>query len=190
MSILAPSKYKHRKVRKGRNNGIATRSNYVAFGDFGLMSLDNKDITGRQIEAARQAISRQTARGGKMWIRIFPHIPITRKPLDVKMGSGKGDLAWYAAKVKTGTVMFEIGGVKEEIAKEALRLAGHKLPVRVKIVEKEGRIELTDEQIKENIRKTDAEAAFKAESVPKTAEDAPKDLTNEAKSDIIERKEQ
>jgi len=134
MAMLLPKKTKYRKVRKGKNGGIATAGNTVAFGDFALMSLDNERVTSRQIESARQAISRHMKRGGKMWIRIFPHTPVTRKPQDVKMGSGKGDPQFFVAKVKPGTVMFEVADVPEEIAREALRLAGHKLPVRVKII--------------------------------------------------------
>ena len=136
MAILLPSRVAHRKVRKGKNNGVATRCNTVAFGEFGLMSLDNERINSRQIEAARQAITRYIKRGGKVWIRIFPHTPVTKKPLDVKMGSGKGEPQFYVAKVKTGTVMFEMGEVTEEQAKEALRLASHKLPARCKFVRK------------------------------------------------------
>lgn len=136
MAILLPSRVAHRKVRKGKNNGVATRCNTVAFGEFGLMSLDNERINSRQIEAARQTITRYIKRGGKVWIRIFPHTPVTKKPLDVKMGSGKGEPQFYVAKVKTGTVMFEMGEVTEEQAKEALRLASHKLPVRCKFVRK------------------------------------------------------
>ena len=132
--MLLPKKTKHRKVRKGRNNGRATRGNTVAFGDWGLMSLDNERINSRQIESARQAMTRHIKRGGQIWIRIFPHTPVTRKPLDVKMGGGKGNPEYFAAKVKAGTVMFEIRGVDEATAKEAMRLAGHKLPVRTKIV--------------------------------------------------------
>ena len=137
MAILIPKKVPHRKVRKGKNEGVATRCNTVAFGDFGLMSLDNERINSRQIEAARQAITRYIKRGGKIWIRIFPHTPVTKKPLDVKMGSGKGEPQFYVAKVKAGTVMFEIADVTEEQAREALRLASHKLPVKCKIVVKE-----------------------------------------------------
>ena len=137
MAILVPKKVPHRKVRKGKNEGIATRCNTVAFGDYGLMSLDNERVTSRQIEAARQAITRFVKRGGKIWIRIFPHTPVSKKPLDVKMGSGKGEPQYYVAKVKAGTVMFEIADVTEEQAKEALRLASHKLPVRCKIIKKE-----------------------------------------------------
>ena len=136
MAILLPSSVAHRKVRKGKNDGVATRCNTVAFGEFGLMSLDNERINSRQIEAARQAITRYIKRGGKIWIRIFPHTPVTKKPLDVKMGSGKGEPQFYVAKVKTGTVMFEMAEVTEEQAKEALRLASHKLPVRCKFVRK------------------------------------------------------
>ena len=137
MAILIPKKVPHRKVRNGKNEGIATRCNTVAFGDFGLMSLDNERITSKQIEAARQAITRYVKRGGKIWIRIFPHTPVSKKPLDVKMGSGKGEPQFYVAKVKAGTVMFEIADVTEEQAREALRLASHKLPVKCKIIKKE-----------------------------------------------------
>ena len=137
MAILLPRKTAHRKVRKGKNEGIATRCNTVAFGDYGLMSLDNERINSKQIEAARQAITRYIKRGGKIWIRIFPHTPVTKKPLDVKMGSGKGEPQFYVAKVKAGTVMFEIADVTEEQAREALRLASHKLPVKCKIIKKE-----------------------------------------------------
>jgi len=137
MAILLPRKTAHRKVKKGKNEGIATRCNTVAFGDYGLMSLDNERVTSRQIEAARQAINRCVKRGGKVWIRIFPHTPVTKKPLDVKMGSGKGEPQFFVAKVKAGTVMFEIADVTDEQAKEALRLASHKLPVKCKIIKKE-----------------------------------------------------
>ena len=137
MTILLPKKTAHRKVRKGKNEGVATRCNTVAFGDYGLMSLDNERINSKQIEAARQAITRYIKRGGKIWIRIFPHTPVTKKPLDVKMGSGKGEPQFYVAKVKAGTVMFEIADVTEEQAREALRLASHKLPVKCKIIKKE-----------------------------------------------------
>ena len=137
MAILIPKKVPHRKVRKGKNEGIATRCNTVAFGEYGLMSLDNERINSRQIEAARQAITRYLKRGGKIWIRIFPHTPVSKKPLDVKMGSGKGEPQYYVAKVKAGTVMFEVADVSEAQAKEALRLAMHKLPVKCKIIKKE-----------------------------------------------------
>jgi len=135
--MLLPKKMKYRKVRKGKNEGNATRGNYVAFGDYGLQSQDNNDITSRQIEASRQAMTRHIKRGGKIWIRIFPHTPRTRKPQDVKMGSGKGNPEFYVAKVKSGTVLFEMKGVEESVAREAMRLAGHKLPVKTKFIMKE-----------------------------------------------------
>ena len=137
MAILVPKKTPHRKVRKGKNEGVATRLTSVDFGDWGLMSLDNERVNSKQIEAARQAITRYIKRGGKIWIRIFPHTPVTKKPLDVKMGGGKGEPQYFVAKVKAGTVMFELADVTEEQAREALRLASHKLPVRCKIVKRE-----------------------------------------------------
>lgn len=135
--MLLPKKTKYRKVRKGKNDGIATRGHYVAFGDYGLQSMENERITGRQIEAARQAITRYIQRGGKIWIRIFPHTPVTRKPQDVKMGSGKGNPEFFVAKVKAGTVLFEMKGVDEASAREAMRLASHKLPVKTKFIVRE-----------------------------------------------------
>lgn len=134
--MLLPKKTKFRKVRIGKNDGVATRGHYVAFGDYGLQSLDNERITSRQIEAARQAMTRYVKRGGKIWIRIFPHTPVTRKPLGLKMGGGKGQPEFFVAKVKEGTVLFEMKGVTEEIAREAMRLAGHKLPVRTRFVKR------------------------------------------------------
>lgn len=135
--MLLPKKTKFRKAFKGKNDGVATRCNYVAFGDYGLQSLDNERITSRQIESARRAMTGYTKRGGKIWIRIFPHTPVTRKPLDVKMGSGKGNPEYFVAKVKAGTMMFEMKGVDETTAREAMRLAGHKLPVRTRFVKRE-----------------------------------------------------
>ena len=132
--MLLPKKTKYRKIRKGRNNGVASRCNYVAFGDYGLQSLSNERINSRQIESARQAMTRYIKRGGKIWIRIFPHIAVTRKPQDVKMGSGKGNPEFFVAKVKAGTVMFEMNGVSEEVAREAMRLASHKLPVKTRFI--------------------------------------------------------
>lgn len=135
--MLLPKKTKYRKVRIGTNTGHATRGHYVAFGDYGLQSLSNERITSRQIESARQAMTRYIKRGGKIWIRIFPHTPVTRKPLDVKMGGGKGNPEFFVAKVKAGTVMFEMKGVPEEVAREAMRLASHKLPVKTRFIKKE-----------------------------------------------------
>jgi len=135
--MLLPRKTKYRKVRKGKNGGVATRGQYIAFGDYGLQSQSNERITGRQIEASRQAMTRHIDRGGKIWIRIFPQIPVTRKPLDVKMGSGKGNPEFFVAKVKSGTVLFEMKGVEESVAREAMRLASHKLPIKTKFIVKE-----------------------------------------------------
>lgn len=136
--MLLPKKTKYRKVRKGKINGVATSGNTVAFGDFGLVSMESERITSRQIESARQAMTRYIKRGGKVWIRIFPHTPVTRKPQDVKMGSGKGNPEFFVAKVRPGTVLFEMGrGVTEEQAREAMRLAAHKLPVKTKFVVRE-----------------------------------------------------
>lgn len=135
--MLLPKKTKYRKTFKGKNDGIATRGNYIAFGDYALQSQSNSDITSRQIESARQAMTRYIKRGGKIWIRIFPHIPVTRKPVGLKMGMGKGNPEFFAAKVKAGTVMFEMKGVSEEVAREAMRLAAHKLPVKTKFIKRE-----------------------------------------------------
>lgn len=135
--MLVPSRTKYRKVRKGKNRGPATSNNTIAFGDYALQSQENERITSRQIEASRQAMTRYIKRGGQIWIRIFPHTPVTRKPQDVKMGSGKGNPEFFVAKVQAGTILFEMGGVTEEIAREAMRLAGHKLPVKTKFLTKE-----------------------------------------------------
>jgi len=132
--MLSPNKTKFRKVRKGRNKGVATSGNEIAHGKFGLQSTTNERVTSRQIEAARQAMTRYTKRGGQIWIRIFPHTPVTRKPQDVKMGGGKGNPEYFAAKVKAGTVLFEMGGVEESQAREAMRLAAHKLPVKTRFI--------------------------------------------------------
>lgn len=134
--MLLPKKTKFRKVRIGKNDGVATRGHYVSFGDFGLQSLENERITSRQIESARQAMTRYIKRGGKIWIRIFPHTPVTRKPLGLKMGGGKGQPEFFVAKVKAGTILFEMKGVNEEVAREAMRLASHKLPVKTRFVKR------------------------------------------------------
>lgn len=135
--MLVPNRTKFRKWRKGRINGPATSGNYIAFGQYALQCQSHERITSRQIESARQAMTRYIKRGGKIWIRIFPHTPVTKKPLDVKMGSGKGSPEYFAAKVKPGTIMFEMQGVTEEVAREAMRLAAHKLPVKTKFLVKE-----------------------------------------------------
>ncbi|NLA42754.1 50S ribosomal protein L16 [Candidatus Saccharibacteria bacterium] len=135
--MLLPKKTKYRKIMKGTNKGVATRGNSIAFGDYALQAQTNSDITSRQIESARQAMTRYIKRGGKIWIRIFPHISRTRKPVGLKMGMGKGNPEFFAAKVKAGTVMFEMKGVTEDVAREAMRLAGHKLPVKTKFIKRE-----------------------------------------------------
>ncbi len=135
--MLIPNGGKFRKVRKGKIRGVATSGNYIAFGSYAIQSQGHDRITSRQIEAARQAMTRYIKRGGKIWIRIFPHIPVTRKPLDVKMGSGKGSPEFFVAKVRPGTILFEIQGVDRATAAEAMRLAGHKLPVKTKFLARE-----------------------------------------------------
>ena len=132
--MLQPKKTKFRRQQKGRMKGEAQRGNQLAFGSFGIKSLENKWITGRQIEAARVAVNRYMNRQGQVWIRIFPDKPITRKPADVRMGKGKGDPAGWVAPVTPGRVLFEVEGVSFYIAKEALRLAAQKLPVKTKFI--------------------------------------------------------
>lgn len=135
--MLLPNKMKHRKVFKGRITGKASKGDYIAYGDYALQALGHERVTSRQIESARQAMTRYTKRGGKIWIRIFPHTPVTRKPQDVKMGSGKGSPEFYVAKVKPGTIMFEMKEVSESTAREAMRLAAHKLPVKTRFILRE-----------------------------------------------------
>ena len=135
--MLIPSRTKYRKVRKGKIRGVATSGNYIAYGDYALQAQGHDRISSRQIEAARQAMTRHIKRGGKIWIRIFPHTPVTRKPLDVKMGSGKGSPEFFVAKVKPGTILFEMQGVSEETAREAMRLAANKLPVKTSFLIRE-----------------------------------------------------
>jgi large subunit ribosomal protein L16 len=136
--MLMPSRTKYRKVRKGRiHGGTASSLSTIAYGRYGLVSLNSERISARQIEAARQAMTRYVKRGGQIWIRVFPHTPVTRKPQDVKMGSGKGNPEFFVAKVKPGTVMFEMDGVPEASAREAMRLAAHKLPIKTRFAVKE-----------------------------------------------------
>lgn len=135
--MLLPNKLKHRRQFKGRMKGVATSLNTIAFGSYALMSQDIERITSRQIEASRQAMTRHIKRGGKIWIRIFPHIPVSRKAMGTKMGGGKGSPEFFVARVYPGTILFEMDGVSEEVAREALRLAAHKLPVKTKFLVKE-----------------------------------------------------
>lgn len=134
--MLQPKRTKFRKQHKGRNRGLALRGSSVAFGDFGLKSLGRGRITARQIEAARRTITRHVKRSGKMWIRIFPDKPITKKPLEVRMGKGKGSVEYWVAQVKPGTMLYEINGVPEEIARQAFRLAAAKLPVKTQFTKR------------------------------------------------------
>ena len=134
--MLMPKKVKFRKQQRGTMRGKATRGNAVTDGEFGLQALEPAWVTSRQIEAARIAITRYTRRGGKMWIKVFPDKPVTRKPAETRMGSGKGAPEYWVAVVKPGRVMFEVGGIPEDVAREALRLASHKLPLKTKIVTK------------------------------------------------------
>lgn len=127
--MLQPKRTKYRKQQKGRNTGMATRGSRVCFGSFGLKSIARGHLTARQIEAARRTISRHSKRGGKLWIRVFPDKPITKKPLEVRQGKGKGNVEYWVAQIKPGQVLFEIEGVSEEVAREAFKLASAKLPV-------------------------------------------------------------
>ena len=136
--MLMPRKVKHRKQQRGRLTGSAKGGTAINFGDFGIQAMEPAWLTQRQIEAARIAMTRHVKRGGKVWIRIFPDKPVTQKPAETRMGSGKGNPEGWVAVVKPGRVMFELAGVPEPLAREAMRLAGHKLPVRTKFVTREG----------------------------------------------------
>ncbi|TYQ15102.1 UNVERIFIED_CONTAM: LSU ribosomal protein L16P [Acetivibrio alkalicellulosi] len=135
--MLMPKRVKRRKVQRGRMKGVATRGNKVAHGEYGIQALEPGWITSNQIESARIAMTRSIKRGGKVWIKIFPDKPVTKKPAETRMGSGKGSPEYWVAVVKPGRVMFEIAGVSEEVAREALRLAMHKLPIKCKFVTRE-----------------------------------------------------
>ena len=135
--MLMPKRVKYRRVHRGRMTGVASRGNKVAYGEFGIQAMEPGWITGNQIEAARIAMTRYTKRGGKVWIKIFPDKPVTAKPAETRMGSGKGAPEYWVAVIKPGRVLFEIGGVSEDVAREALRLASHKLPVKTKIIARE-----------------------------------------------------
>ncbi len=132
--MLMPKRVKYRKKQRGRMKGNAQKGNYIAFGTFGLKALESGWITSRQIEATRVAITRHVKRGGKVWIRIFPDKPVTKKPAETRMGKGKGSPEYWVAVVKPGRILFELEGVSRELAKEAMRLASHKLPIKTKFV--------------------------------------------------------
>ena len=150
--MLMPKKVKRRKVHRGRMTGKATRGNTLAYGDYGIITTEPCWITSNQIEAARIAMTRHTKRGGKVWIDIFPDKPITKKPAETRMGSGKGNPEYWVAVVKPGRVLFEMKGVSEDVAREALRLAGHKLPCVTKFIKREQPVEntkITEENVVE-----------------------------------------
>ncbi len=134
--MMQPKRTKYRKQQKGKNRGLAQNGNKVSFGEFGLKSAERGALTARQIEAARRVITRYVKRGGKMWIRIFPDVPITRKPLEVRMGSGKGNVEWWVAKIQPGKMLYELEGVSEIDAREAFKLAAAKLPVKTTFVQR------------------------------------------------------
>lgn len=135
--MLMPSRSKFRKVQKGKNRGSAQRGNTVSFGTYALQATARGRITARQIEAARIAMTRHIKRGGKIWIRIFPHKPVTKKPAETRMGKGKGSVEYYVCMIKPGRVLYEMAGVTEEVAREAFRLANHKLPIPTKVIKRE-----------------------------------------------------
>lgn len=135
--MLQPKRTKFRKQSKGRNRGLATSGAMVSFGEYGLKAMDRGRITARQIEAARRAMTRHVKRGGKIWIRIFPDLPVTKKPLEVRMGSGKGNVEYWVAKIQPGRVLYEMEGVSEEVAREAFKLAAAKLPIKTAFVSRQ-----------------------------------------------------
>jgi len=139
MSMMQPKRTKYRKMFKGRNGGLAHRGSEVSFGEFGLKATSRARMNAREIEAARKAIARHVKRGGQIWIRVFPDVPISKKPLEVRMGSGKGNVEYYVAKVQPGKVLFEMEGVDETTAREAFRLAGSKLSVSTSFVKRQVR---------------------------------------------------
>ncbi len=135
--MLMPKRVKHRKVMRGRMKGKAMRGNFLAYGDYGIVATQPGWITSNQIEAARQAMTRHTKRGGNVWIKIFPDKPVTAKPAETRMGSGKGAPEYWVSVIKPGRVLFEMKGIPEEVAREALRLAAHKLPIKTKFIKRE-----------------------------------------------------
>ena len=145
--MLMPKRVKHRKQMRGRMKGKAQRGNFLAYGDYGLVATQPGWVTSNQIEAARQAMTRRTKRGGQVWIKIFPDKPITAKPAETRMGSGKGAPEYWVSVIKPGRVLFEMAGIPEETAREALRLAAHKLPITTKFIKKENVVEAADTQI-------------------------------------------
>ncbi len=138
--MLSPKRVKFRKVQKGRSNGLAYRGGDVSYGEFGLQSTDPGRLTSRQIEAARIALTRYVKRGGRIWIRVFPHKPVTKKAAETRQGTGKGNVEFWVAVVKPGTILYEIEGVTEDVAREAFRLASHKLPLGTRFIKREDHV--------------------------------------------------
>ena len=138
--MLQPTRTKYRKIHRGRMKGKAQKGHLISFGEYGLQALQPTWLTSAQIEAARIAITHAIKRGGKVWIRIFPHKSVTKKPAETRMGKGKGSPEFWAAVIKPGTVLFELGGVEEELAREAMRLASHKLPIKTRFVKREEQV--------------------------------------------------
>ncbi len=167
--MLMPKRTKYRKQQRGRMRGTETRGAAVHFGDFGLQALEPAWITSRQIEAARRAMSRSIRRGGQIWIRIFPDKPVTARPAETRMGSGKGAPEFWVAVVKPGRILFEITGVDEDTAKEAMRLAGHKLPIQTKFVVREG-LNLSDIEAHKAAALAAGPVEAEAEATAKTTE--------------------
>ena len=145
--MLMPKRVKHRKQQRGRMKGKAQRGNFIAYGEYGLVATQPGWVTSNQIEAARQAMTRRTKRGGQVWIKIFPDKPITAKPAETRMGSGKGAPEYWVSVIKPGRVLFEMAGIPEEVAREALRLAAHKLPITTKFIKKEAVQEAANTEI-------------------------------------------
>ncbi len=139
--MLMPKRVKRRRVHRGRMSGTAQKGNAVTYGDYGLVAMEPTWLTANQIEAARIAINRRIKRGGKVWIKVFPHKPVTQKPAETRMGAGKGSPEYWVAVVKPGRVLFELAGVDEELAREAMRLAANKLPIKCKFIKKEDAVE-------------------------------------------------
>ena len=154
--MLQPKRVKYRKTHKGHRRGKAQAGNTVAFGDFGLQALESAWLTSRQIEAARRAMTRHIRRGGNIWIRIFPDKPVTKKPAETRMGSGKGAPDHWVAIVKPGRILFEMGGVGEEVAKGAMRLASYKLPINTRFVAKEAGAVVSSESVKKELAQVES----------------------------------
>jgi len=167
--VIAPKRFKHRKEFRGRMKGKATRGNKVSYGEYGMQALEPTWITANQIEAARIAMTRYTKRGGSVWIKVFPNKPVTKKPAETRMGSGKGALDHWIAVVKPGRVLFEVGGVSEEMAREAIRLAGHKLPCKTKFIKREGDFVASHVRVRKTLLEPTAESAAAEDTADPTS---------------------